>query len=347
MPDHWGTQRLKYLARLNYGESLASEDREPGEVPVYGSNGQVGWHSRANTTAPVLIIGRKGSFGKVNYSDKPCFAIDTTFFVDERSAKVNLRWLYYGLQLLKLDAITQDSAVPGLSREFAHEERLPAISQLEQLAIATFLDHRTVHVDTLIARKTQQIRLLQEKRDVIISRFGIRGLNPDVKMTASGVEWLGEIPAHWTAVRSKFVFVEVDERSKTGDEELLTVSHITGVTSRSEKNVNMFMAETLEDYKKCKAGDLIVNTMWAWMGALGTAFQDGVVSPSYNVYRFRNSHFDPRYYDRLFRTRRFAEEIMRHSKGVWESRLRLYPMEFFQIRIPCPRASSRQRSVSV
>ena len=72
---------------------------------------------------------------------------------------------------------------------------------------------------------------------------------------------LGEVPAHWEVVRNKVLFHEFDARSTTGDEELLTVSHITGVTPRSEKNVNMIMAETLEGYKKCEIGDLVINTI--------------------------------------------------------------------------------------
>jgi type I restriction enzyme S subunit len=153
----------------------------------------------------------------------------------------------------------------------------------------------------------------------------------------TGIEWLGSIPAHWKAVRNKELFYEVDERSETGEEELLTVSHLTGVTPRSEKNVNMFLAETLEDYKKCRKGDLIINTMWAWMGALGVSRCDGVVSPSYNVYRLRKCNtIDPFYLDNLYRIPEHISEIRRWSKGVWESRLRLYPESFFSMSSPVP-----------
>ena len=98
----------------------------------------------------------------------------------------------------------------------------------------------------------------------------------------------------------------------------------------------MFLAESLEGYKRCESRDLVINTMWAWMGAMGIAFEPGIVSPSYNVYRFRTSDYEPLFYDYLFRTGRFVSEVIRHSKGVWTSRLRLYPEEFFEIRLPCP-----------
>ncbi len=148
----------------------------------------------------------------------------------------------------------------------------------------------------------------------------------------SGVEWIGEIPKHWEVERNKRIFNEKDDRSVTGKEELLTVSHITGVSPRAEKkNVGMFLAETLVGYKHCSVGNLVINTMWAWMGALGISAFDGIVSPSYNVYELKSSEYLPRYYDYLYRTPNHVNEIMRWSKGIWTSRWRLYPDAFFSM----------------
>ena len=136
--------------------------------------------------------------------------------------------------------------------------------------------------------------------------------------------------------RNKALFREIDKRSKDGSEELLTVSHITGVTPRAQKEeVNMFLAESNEGYKIVEVGDLAINTMWAWMGALGFSSYNGIVSPSYNVYRFRTSA-NVDYYNLLFRSPNFTKEIIRYSTGIWESRLRLYPQGFFEIRSPVP-----------
>jgi len=162
----------------------------------------------------------------------------------------------------------------------------------------------------------------------------------------SGERWLGEIPAEWEVVRNKEIFEERSTRSLTGEEMLLTVSHITGVTPRSEKNVNMFMAETLEGYKLCHKGDLLVNTMWAWMGALGTSRYEGICSPSYNVYKPRKGiPYYHRYFDYLYRTPNAVVEMTRNSKGIVSSRLRLYPTEFFQIRTILP-DSKTQRAIA-
>jgi type I restriction enzyme S subunit len=131
----------------------------------------------------------------------------------------------------------------------------------------------------------------------------INGPQPYREVRSTGVSWLPAIPAHWELHRAKRTFREVDERSKLGDEELLSVSHLTGVTPRSQKNVTMFMAESYEGHKLCRPADIVVNTMWAWMGAVGVARRLGIVSPSYGVYRARSiSSFVPQFLDYLLRT---------------------------------------------
>jgi type I restriction enzyme, S subunit len=155
--------------------------------------------------------------------------------------------------------------------------------------------------------------------------------------TKTDIEWIGTTPSHWQLTRNKDIFDERGSLSLSGDETLLTVSHITGVTRRSEKNVNMFMAETMEGYKHCKKGDLVINTMWAWMGALGTANEDGICSPAYGVYQPKKyKPYHHKYFDYLYRTPNAIFEMTRNSKGIVSSRLRLYPKDFFQIQTAIP-----------
>jgi len=217
VPEGWGTLRLKYAARMNYGDSLPSDAREDGEFSVFGSNGPVDTHSLPNTLAPVLVIGRKGSFGKLNFSDKPCFAIDTTYYIDQRQTRADIRWLFYALSLLGLDAISEYSAVPGLSREFVYEQWLPQISFAEQQAIADFLDRETAKIDALIGKREQLIELLKEKRAALISHAVTKGLDPTVKMKDSGVEWLREVPEGWIVKRLKYACQVNPSKSELAD----------------------------------------------------------------------------------------------------------------------------------
>lgn len=204
VPAHWKVRRLKYIGWLNYGDSLPQSARtETGSVFVYGSNGPVGKHDVANTRGATIIIGRKGSFGKVTFSGEACFTIDTAYYTDGQSAREDINWLAYALPLLKLDEFSDDSAVPGLSRDYTHNRQLPVPPLPEQRTIAAFLDRETERIDTLISKKQHLIELLEENRTALIRRAVTKGLDPDAAMKDPGVEWLGEVPAHWDVRRLK------------------------------------------------------------------------------------------------------------------------------------------------
>lgn len=244
---------------------------------------------------------------------------------------------------LNLPAIKQTTGIQNLDTDAYLNQSVPFPPFAEQIAIADYLDRETSHLDALIVAKERILDLLAEKRRTLIANAVTRGLQAQTPLRDSHVSWLGEIPAHWEVERTKWLFHERDERSDSGDEELLTVSHLTGVTRRSEKDVNMFEAETTEGYKISLAGDLVINTLWAWMGAMGVSPLNGVVSPAYNVYE-PGARLDPLYVDALVRMPIFAEEVIRYSKGVWSSRLRLYPEGFFEVLLPVP-PINEQRSI--
>lgn len=249
--------------------------------------------------------------------------------------RTDKRFMLHRLALVDFSQVANPGAVPSLNAEQVaeHEVLLPPLPV--QRAIADYLDRETAQIDALVAVKERLLTLLAEKRRALITRAVTRGLDPDAPLRESGLPWLGQVPAHWEIERARWLFQERDERSTSGEEELLTVSHLTGVTPRSEKQVYMFEAETTEGYKLCYAGDLVINTLWAWMGAMGVAPVDGIVSPAYNVY-VPGPRLEPSYVDALVRIRLFAEEATRYSKGVWSSRLRLYPESFFEIWLPIP-----------
>jgi len=210
VPEAWRIKKLKRIARLQYGESLAASAREEGLVEVFGSNGSVGTHERANSIGPTIIVGRKGSFGKVVFSHHSCFCIDTAYFVDSRFTKANLRWLFYALQTLGLDAISQDTGVPGLSRGAAHEMLLPEPPMSAQSLIADFLDRKTAAIDALIANKQHQIARLGEKRQAFLTRAVTQGVKTHSILKESFVPQLGSIPAHWQVrpLRHHLNFIE-------------------------------------------------------------------------------------------------------------------------------------------
>ena len=135
----WNLTTVGEFAPFVYGKALPERARNSeGSVPVYGSNGIVGFHDVALTDGPTVVIGRKGTAGAVHYSPVPCWPIDTTFFFTGRDLDL-IRFTYYALKTLRLEGMNSDSAVPGLNRTAAHARALPVPKESEQRAIAHIL----------------------------------------------------------------------------------------------------------------------------------------------------------------------------------------------------------------
>lgn len=233
----------------------------------------------------------------------------------------------------------------GLSTHDVADAWVPLPPKSTQIEISEYIEHKIARLDTLIDKKQEHMDLLDEKPDSLITEFLTKGLDDQALLKDSGIETIGKIPAHWEVVPNRAIFEEFDERSEDGSEELLSVSHKTGVTPRAEKDVNMFEAESLEDYKRAYTGDLVINTMWAWMGAVGISPQLGVVSPSYHVYQ-PNELMNPQFADYFYRIPPYVAEMGRYSKGVWKSRSRLYPEEFLRMKTILPPKKEQEAIVS-
>ncbi len=204
--SRWPSVQLRHIAKLAYGAPLPVEAREPGSVPVYGSNGRTGEHSRANTKGPVIVIGRKGSQGKLQISDHPVFAIDTTYFIDDRFTRANLKWLFYAMSTLPLPLLTEDVGVPGLSRSTAYDQRLFMPPPSEQAAVANFLDAETDRIDALIDKRTLTLVALDARRQATYFA-GVSGhlTTLDRPQIAANIPWLPSMPESWPTALLKLL----------------------------------------------------------------------------------------------------------------------------------------------
>lgn len=210
----------------------------------------------------------------------------------------------------------------------------------EQEAIAGFLDREVGKIDGLVAEQERLIALLKEKRQAVISHAVTKGLNPNAPLKDSGIEWLGQIPAHWEVVRLGNVY---QEAVRAGSDELpiLSVSIHRGVSDYEipddEMERNVARSEDRSKYKRVQPNDLVYNMMRAWQGGFGTVQTHGQVSPAYVVAQpTRALRSD--YIEALLRTPCAVEEMRRHSRGVTDFRLRLYWDEFKDIKVALPPA---------
>jgi len=253
-------------------------------------------------------------------------------------------FLFYALKHYSgiwTDVDAHGSTMRHIKREsLSNKIYLPDLTT--QNEIADFLDRETARIDQLIQKREAFLSLIDERK----ASLAVKAVDGSIlEGVANGIEgWFGVLPESWQVKRAKFLFRERQDRSDAGEEELLTVSHITGVTRRSDKDVNMFLAESMEGYKLVSEGDVVINTMWAWMGAMGVSPLEGLISPSYGVYAPRDDTFEAGYLDLLLRSRPFVAESTRRSKGIHSSRLRLYPDAFLDILLPVP-ARPVQRAI--
>ena len=158
----------------------------------------------------------------------------------------------------------------------------------------------------------------------------------------TGLPWLGAIPEHWKVQRGKTLFRTLDVRSRTGQEELLTVSSRRGVVPRSSTSVTMFKASSYVGHKLCWPGDLVINSLWAWSRGLGVSRHHGIVSTAYGVYRPEDpTRTHPDYLHELVRSTPFNWELRVRSKGIWTSRLQLTDEAFLDAPLPLPSPSEQ------
>jgi len=140
LPDGWKAISLSNFP-IQYGDGLISRNRSGGSVPVYGSNGIVGWHTAALTHGPAIIIGRKGSVGAVHISDVPCWPIDTTYYIDEFPSDFDYKFLYYFLRSQTISDLDTSTAIPGINRNDLGNITIPQPPLDEQHRVVAKLEY--------------------------------------------------------------------------------------------------------------------------------------------------------------------------------------------------------------
>jgi type I restriction enzyme S subunit len=243
----------------------------------------------------------------------------------------------YGYQILNVFDLTK--AIyrygSGLRQNLDHGEikRLPIFLPPldEQAAIVRFLDHANRKIDGFIRAKRKLIGLLNEQKQAIIHRAVTRGLHPDVPHKPSGISWLGNIPKHWGIVRNMALFAHRVEPGIAGLP-VLQVSLRSGITA---EELDQFgrpkrLIADAKKYKRIHQGDMAYNTMRMWQGAVGVSPSDGLVSPAYVVLKPRKDTC-PEFYDFIFHTEIYKQQVNRQSTGIVSDRNRLYWDSFKQM----------------
>ena len=195
--------------------------------------------------------------------------------------------------------IKQSTGLQNLDIDSYFQEKIPFSSLVQQAQIANFLDHKTQQIDKLIHAKERKIELLQEYRASLIHQAVTKGLDPNVEMKPSEVEWIGEIPRHWKVIRNRFIFQQIKD---VGHPNLMLLSiGVKGVRPKNQTGQRDVSSDDKSLYKKVRIGDIAFNVMTAWKGGIGMSEYEGIVSPAYQVCRPCTS-LVAKYFHYLFRT---------------------------------------------
>ena len=347
-PEHWSLKRINDLATVSYGHpfdsakfnadigtplvrirdisSNSTDIRFDGDVPNYSliGNGDI-------------LVGMDGDFNTAWWQGGTA-ALNQRVALVRAADEITQRFIYYALpfNLKVINDITFYTTVKHLSGEDIKKTLISIPHDDERKAVVSYLDQETARIDALISEKQNFIDRLKEKRQAMISHFVTKGLDANVPMKDSGVEWIGEVPEHWEIKKVKYLFrMIVDPAPENNDEELLSIYTDIGVKPRKELEQKGNKASTTDGYWRVRKGDIIVNKLLAWMGAIGVSEYDGVTSPAYDILRPLEGT-NSRYYSALFRLPICSQELKRYSRGIMEMRLRLYFDKFGQIFVPVP-----------
>lgn len=207
----------------------------------------------------------------------------------------------------------------------------------EQDRIANFLDQKTAEVDEAIDKKQRLIELLKEQKAILINQAVTKGLNPNVPMRDSGVEWIGEVPAHWDGKRAKFLFTQ-SRLPVQKEDDVVTAFRDGQVTLRTNRRTEGFTVAILEQgYQGIRKGQLVLNSMDAFAGAIGVSDSDGKCSPEYVICDpIDRNEVDPMYYALLLREMALSGYIEVICSAVRQRAMRIRFSNLSPLLLPVP-----------
>ncbi len=324
IPTHWDVKRVKDLAYYQSGEFVnASDFEDEGLFPVYGGNGLRGFINQYNHNGKYILIGRQGALcGNINYAHGKFWATEHAVVVYKKK-NINTQWLGELLRVMNLNQYALSAAQPGLSVDKIKRLGLPFVSVEEQTAIAHYLDTKTTAIDKKVALLESKINRYQELRKSLINETVCRGLDKSVQLKASGIEWIGEVPEHWTLKRIKdiviinalalpestsedytFKYIDIGNVNQNGIIEEPESIEFGGSPSRARRIV--------------KQNDVIVSTVRTYLKAVAffdDFIKDVIVSTGFAVLSHKKN-IHPKFLAYLVQSEIFIDSVVKNSTGV-------------------------------
>jgi len=374
VPEHWKTTKLKYHANIYNGNSISdnqksnyenqenttstpyisTKDIDADYFTIKYNNGlRIPNHIRssfkiAKATSTLICIEGGSAGKKLAYLDcDVCFVNKLACITSLKSLNAKFLNYFSHTSLFKYEfKLITTGLIPGVSISELKDILLLLPPLQEQQAIADYLDRDTAKIDTLIDKQRRLIELLKEKRQALISHAVTKGLDPNVKMKDSGVEWLGEVPEHWEVMKLKFIAhtqpSNIDKKSKENEANVLLCNY-TDVYKNDYITNNMeFMkaTATYEQIKKFKldVGDVIITKDSEGPEDIAIAAYVQETQPNlvcgYHLTQIKPRHCNGAYLFRAFNSNGIHDQFKVAANGITRYGLSVYGIDNAYFPVP-------------
>lgn len=344
IPKHWPVSKFKYSSIMYTGNSIKDSEKDEysslemarpyiSTKNIDLSNNTINYESGiyikvcnktfkiapANSTLMCIEGGSAGK-KKAFLAQSVCFVNKLCCFIANNN--YNSKYIYYFLTSPNYEdefISNIEGLIGGVSINKLKTISILCPSLPEQQAIADYLDDKCAQIDNITATINEQIEVLKQYKKSVITEAVTKGLDHNVPMKDSGVEWIGKIPEHWTLKPFEFI---LKERSLKNNpiltDERLALSIDKGITLYSEKTTNLDrFKDDVSLYKVVYPGDFVMNSMNMIVGAVGITPYFGCVSPAYYVFYDENTeHTKARFCDYIFRSKTIRKYLFSIGKGI-------------------------------
>lgn len=326
IPERWGLSRLKLLVSIKTGEKDTVHRVDDGEYPFFIRSPKVQRIDTYSFNGEAILTAGDGDIGKIFHYVNGRFDYHQRVYKFSDFKGVEGKYLYYYLhynlaeEVIKLSAKT---TVDSLRLPYLQNFVVAIPSPKEQEMIYKFLDKKITQIDEAIAIKGQQITLLKERKQIIIQKAVTQGLDPTVPMKDSGVDWIGEIPEHWEVVKFKNLFSQ-SRLPVRADDGVVTSYRDGQVTLRSNRRMDGYTEAIIEGgYQGIRKGQLVLNSMDAFEGAIGVSESDGKCTPEYVICDPNRKGVSQYYFAYLLREMALAKYIQVICNAVRQRAVRV------------------------
>lgn len=196
IPADWKMCRLKDYAHICNGRDYSEVLDENGDYPVIGSGGPFAKACKPLYQKESVLLGRKGTIDKPLYVDFPFWTVDTMYYTEIKE-NVSAKYFYYLCTQIEFDFYQYGSALPSMTQRDLYNVNFPYPTLDEQRCIVDYLDRKCSQIDDIITRQQEAIEKLKAYKLSVITEAVTKGLDPNVPMKDSGVEWIGKVPKNW------------------------------------------------------------------------------------------------------------------------------------------------------